>query len=67
MAETKIPGTLSKERKEQFTTLSGLPLDRLYTEENLSNWDPEQALGYPGEPPYTRETYWCPRCQPGPR
>ena len=57
MAETKIPGTPSKERKEQFTTLSGLPLDRLYTEENLSNWDPEQALGYPGEPPYTRGIY----------
>jgi methylmalonyl-CoA mutase N-terminal domain/subunit len=57
MAETKMPGTPSKERKEQFTTLSGLPLDRLYTEENLSNWDPEQALGYPGEPPYTRGIY----------
>ncbi len=57
MAETKMPGTPSKERKEQFTTLSGLPLDRLYTEENLSNWDPEQALGYPGERPYTRGIY----------
>src|SRR5580693_8261169 len=57
MAETKIPGTTSKERKEQFTTLSGLPVERLYTEENLANWDPEQALGYPGEPPYTRGIY----------
>src|SRR6202790_2622428 len=57
MSETKSPTKQSKERKEQFNTLSGLPLDRLYTEENLSNWDPEQALGYPGEPPYTRGIY----------
>jgi len=57
MAETKTPGTPSKERKEQFTTLSGLPIDRLYTEENLANWNPEDALGYPGESPYTRGIY----------
>src|SRR5580693_8468253 len=57
MAETKIPGTTSKERKEQFTTLSGLPVERLYTEENLANWNPDEALGYPGEFPYTRGIY----------
>ena len=57
MAETKIPGTPSQERKEHFTTLSGLPIDRLYTEENLANWNPEDALGYPGEFPYTRGIY----------
>ncbi len=57
MAETKIPGTPSQERKEHFTTLSGLPIDRLYTEENLANWNPEDALGYPGESPYTRGIY----------
>src|SRR6202167_3540320 len=57
MAETKIPAAQSKERKEQFATLSGLPIDRLYTEENLSNWNPEDALGYPGEAPYTRGIY----------
>src|SRR6202050_4924354 len=57
MAETKIPAAQSKERKERFTTLSGLPIDCLYTEENLSNWNPEDALGYPGEAPYTRGIY----------
>src|SRR5580693_7090407 len=57
MAETKIPGTTSKERKEQFTTLSGLELDGLYTDESLAGWDPEEALGYPGEFPYTRGIY----------
>src|SRR3989440_5570535 len=45
------------ERKERFTTLSGLPVDRLYTEENLASWDPESALGYPGEFPFTRGIY----------
>jgi methylmalonyl-CoA mutase, N-terminal domain len=57
MAETRIPDTSSKERKAQFTTLSGLPIDRLYTEENLDSWNPEEALGFPGEPPYTRGIY----------
>jgi methylmalonyl-CoA mutase N-terminal domain/subunit len=45
------------ERKKQFTTLSGLPIERLYTEENLAGWNPEEALGYPGEFPYTRGIY----------
>jgi methylmalonyl-CoA mutase, N-terminal domain len=57
MTEPKTPRTESKERKPRFTTLSGLPIDRLYTEENLSNWNPEDALGYPGEFPYTRGIY----------
>src|SRR5580693_744663 len=57
MAETKIPGTTSKERKEQFTTLSGLELDGLYTDESLAGWNPDEALGYPGEFPYTRGIY----------
>src|SRR5256886_725852 len=45
------------ERKERFTTLSGLPIDRLYTQSDLGPWDPESALGYPGEFPYTRGIY----------
>jgi methylmalonyl-CoA mutase N-terminal domain/subunit len=57
MAETKAHGAIAKERKPQFTSLSGLPIDRLYTEENLAHWDPESSLGYPGESPYTRGIY----------
>jgi methylmalonyl-CoA mutase N-terminal domain/subunit len=57
MSETKSPAKENKERKERFATLSGLPLERLYTEESLSVWDAEQALGYPGEFPYTRGIY----------
>jgi methylmalonyl-CoA mutase, N-terminal domain len=57
MADTKTKSALATERKERFTTLSGLPLDRLYTEENLAGWDAESSLGYPGEFPFTRGIY----------
>jgi methylmalonyl-CoA mutase, N-terminal domain len=57
MADREKPTTEPKERKPRFTTLSGLPVDRLYTDANLSNWNPEEALGYPGEFPYTRGIY----------
>jgi len=57
MAETKSLPKESNERKERFTTLSGLALERLYTEESLAGWNPEDALGYPGEFPYTRGIY----------
>src|ERR1700726_1478520 len=57
MSETKLPLTEAKERRERFATPSGLPLERLYTEESLGRWDPEEALGYPGEFPYTRGIY----------
>src|SRR5580693_8804840 len=51
--KTKPPA----ERKEHFTTLSGLPIDRLYTEDDHSASDPESSIGYPGEFPYTRGIY----------
>jgi methylmalonyl-CoA mutase N-terminal domain/subunit len=57
MSDAKHPRNPPKERKEKFTTLSGLPIDRLYTEENLANWNAEDALGHPGEVPYTRGIY----------
>src|SRR5262249_47168453 len=54
-SKTKSPATA--QRKEEFTTLSGIPLERLYTEANLEDWQSEEALGYPGEFPYTRGIY----------
>jgi methylmalonyl-CoA mutase N-terminal domain/subunit len=57
MADTKTKSALATERKEKFTTLSGLPIDRLYTEENLAGWGAESSLGYPGEFPFTRGIY----------
>jgi methylmalonyl-CoA mutase, N-terminal domain len=39
----------------RFTTISGLPIRRLYTQADLpENWSEEEYLGYPGQPPYTR-------------
>jgi methylmalonyl-CoA mutase N-terminal domain/subunit len=55
-----MSGTKTKppaERKEHFTTLSGLPIDRLYTQDDLLATDPESSIGYPGEFPYTRGIY----------
>ncbi|HEY2462219.1 MAG TPA: methylmalonyl-CoA mutase family protein [Candidatus Acidoferrum sp.] len=57
MADTKTPEKKTPERKESFTTLSGMPIERLYTAENLAGWNAEDALGYPGEAPYTRGIY----------
>src|SRR5436853_5217346 len=44
----------SPERQPEFTTLSGHAIRRLYTRADLTNWDPDRDLGFPGEPPYTR-------------
>ena len=44
----------SPERAYDFTTTSGHPVRRLYTEADLADWDAERDLGLPGVPPYTR-------------
>jgi methylmalonyl-CoA mutase N-terminal domain/subunit len=46
-----------KERKERFTTLGGIPLKTVYTQEDLAGQDSESAIGVPGEFPYTRGIY----------
>jgi methylmalonyl-CoA mutase, N-terminal domain len=57
MADSKPkPGTPA-ERKARFTTLSGLPLERLYTRESLAGGPSEEPIGFPGEFPYTRGIY----------
>src|SRR5262245_13513723 len=39
----------------RFTTISGLPIRRLYTQADLpSDWSEETYLGYPGQTPFTR-------------
>ncbi len=53
-------GTLAKvlkrfpERRKQFATESGIPIERIYTPEGLQDWDYLKKLGYPGEYPFTR-------------
>ena len=44
----------SPERAKEFTTLSGVPVPRLATPEDLEGWDPADKLGLPGEYPFTR-------------
>jgi len=53
---TTLRPTLQKnpERQKEFTTISGHPIRRLYTQADLPNWDAERELGFPGEPPYAR-------------
>ena len=39
----------------RFTTISGMPIRRLYTQADLpEDWNTEKYLGHPGEVPYTR-------------
>jgi methylmalonyl-CoA mutase, N-terminal domain len=39
----------------RFTTISGMPIRRLYTEADLpEDWNYDEYLNYPGQPPYTR-------------
>ena len=39
----------------RFTTISGMPIRRLYTEADLpADWNYDDYLNYPGQPPYTR-------------
>jgi methylmalonyl-CoA mutase, N-terminal domain len=46
---------LDEQGQARFTTLSGVPIRRLYTQADLpEDWSYEQYLGYPGQPPYTR-------------
>ena len=46
---------LDEEGNARFTTISGVPIRRLYTEADLpADWTYEKYLGYPGKPPYTR-------------
>jgi len=46
-----------KRAKETATTISGLPVEPLYTPDDLAGWSYDQKLGYPGEFPYTRGVY----------
>jgi methylmalonyl-CoA mutase, N-terminal domain len=46
---------LDENRRARFTSISGVPVRRLYTQADLpEDWDYEKYLGYPGQPPFTR-------------
>src|SRR5690349_12570094 len=56
--EKTVAGSLTKlpERvgADEFTTISGQPIKRIYTPADLTGFDYEQDLGFPGEYPFTR-------------
>ncbi len=46
---------LDEHGQARYTTISGRPVRRLYTPADLPpDWNYDQYLGYPGQPPYTR-------------
>src|ERR1700758_5612926 len=46
---------LDESGRARFTSISGVPIRRLYTQADLpEDWNYEKYLGYPGQPPYTR-------------
>jgi methylmalonyl-CoA mutase N-terminal domain/subunit len=42
------------EREDHFETISGIPMNRLYTPLDLKDMNYEKDLGFPGEYPFTR-------------
>ena len=47
----------SNPAKSKFQTASGLELKTFYTPEDLTGWNWDQQLSFPGEYPYTRSLY----------
>lgn len=47
----------SPERADQFMTTSSTPVKRLYTPDDLGEFEYQKDLGFPGEPPFTRGVY----------
>ncbi|HEY7353741.1 MAG TPA: methylmalonyl-CoA mutase family protein [Terriglobales bacterium] len=46
---------LDEQGRARYTTVSGVPIRRLYTQADLpEDWEYEKYLGYPGQPPFTR-------------
>jgi len=54
--KTTLPNWVGRhpERKNDFSTVSGIPVKRLYTPEDVKDVDYLKDLGFPGEAPFTR-------------
>jgi methylmalonyl-CoA mutase N-terminal domain/subunit len=57
MSDAKTKSATPAERKERFTTLSGIPLERVYTPDAVVDSETEESIGFPGEYPFTRGIY----------
>ncbi len=55
--QTAEKASPANERKERFTTLGGIPLKAVYTQDDLAGRDTSETIGVPGEFPYTRGIY----------
>jgi methylmalonyl-CoA mutase N-terminal domain/subunit len=56
--ETYSPAVArTPERPVRFESLSGIPLEPVYTPESLGAWSYADKLGFPGEYPFTRGVY----------
>ena len=45
------------ERREEFLTASGIPVERVYTSRDAAGVDDERHIGFPGTYPFTRGVY----------
>ncbi len=52
--EKKVKSTAKPRKDTTFETISGLPLEMLYTPQDIANLDYLNDLGFPGEYPFTR-------------
>jgi len=50
--EKKLEG--KKERQDEFITISSVPIDRIYTPDDVPNLDYLEKLNFPGQYPFTR-------------
>ena len=56
--ETLTPFLKKKgEIKPEFKTLSGIPVKRVYTPDDVKDLDYNKDIGFPGQYPYTRGVY----------
>ncbi len=51
----KVSGV--SERRKRFTTVSGAPVERVYTPANIADLDYERDMGFPGEYPFLRAVH----------
>jgi methylmalonyl-CoA mutase N-terminal domain/subunit len=51
-----VSGALKRapERRERFETTSGIPVERVYTDDDFEAFEPDRDLGFPGAWPFTR-------------
>ncbi len=57
MSDSVLEQAKAPQREALFSTISGHPIEPLYTEADLGDFDPREQLGDPGSYPFTRGPY----------